>query len=68
MQSFGVMVLRAVYVWSERHYRREALRQALWRISREMAAGRAARRAAAQDERIPEPAVEANHGGRVATS
>ena len=44
-------VLRAVYLWSERRYRREQLREALWRIHEEMETsrrGRALDREAAQ--------------------
>ena len=40
LQSLAVKVLRAVYGWSERHYRRELFRQALWEVSREIAARR----------------------------
>jgi hypothetical protein len=40
LQSLAVKVLRAVHSWSGRQYRRELLREALWRISREMTAER----------------------------
>jgi hypothetical protein len=40
LQSLAVRVLGAVYVWSGRLYRRERLRQELWRIGRELAAER----------------------------
>jgi hypothetical protein len=36
LHSLAVRVLRIVYVWSERQYRREVLREALWRVDREM--------------------------------
>ena len=45
LQSLAVRVLRAVSEWSRRHYRRELLREALWRIGREMAASRQGRSA-----------------------
>jgi hypothetical protein len=40
LRSLEVRVLGALHTWSGRRYRRELLREALWRISREMAAKR----------------------------
>jgi Arc/MetJ family transcription regulator len=34
VQDAAVEVLRAVYLWSGRHYHRELLRRELWRIGR----------------------------------
>ena len=38
MQGAAVVVLRALYQWSNRHYHREVLRRELWRIGRRGAA------------------------------
>ncbi|MCX6915842.1 MAG: hypothetical protein NT167_22815 [Verrucomicrobia bacterium] len=37
VQGAAVEVLRAVYEWSRRNYRRELLRHELWRIGRKAA-------------------------------
>jgi hypothetical protein len=67
VQSLAVVVLRAVYEWSKRHYQREVLREALWRISREMAAARPERPASPRSELAARLGMEADHERRVAT-
>ena len=43
VRAMGVALLRAVHLWTGRHYRRAMIRRELRRIGRQMAAERSAR-------------------------